>query len=158
MMSRDTIHVREAALHDLEIMVRFNERLASESEHKKLDHEIVMSGVHEALNDPNKCPYLIAQIDGAVVGQMMITLEWSDWRNGYFWWIQSVYIEQDFREQGVFRTLYQHVRNLARKEKNVCGLRLYVHKENQRAIQTYKNLGMSVTDYLLCEEEWPESN
>lgn len=157
MMSSSTIHVQEAERNDLEIIVRFNEMLASESEHKKLDHEIVMSGVREALNDPNKCRYFMARIDGDVVGQMMITLEWSDWRNGYFWWIQSVYVEQDFRRHGVFRTLYQHVGDLARKEKNICGLRLYVHKENEHALQTYKNLGMSVTDYLLCEEEWSKS-
>lgn len=158
MINSEMIHVRVAELNDLEKIVRFNQLLASESEHKKLDHVIVMSGVREALIDPNKCRYFMAQVDGATVGQMMITLEWSDWRNGYFWWIQSVYVEQDFRRHGVFRTLYQHVGELARKENNVCGLRLYVHKENEHAIQTYKNLGMSVTDYLLCEEEWPESN
>ena len=153
-MNTKNICVRDAGLNDLETIVKFNQGLAGESERKSLDHEAVTLGVQNALNDPNKCRYFVAEIDSAVVGQIMITLEWSDWRNGYFWWIQSVYVDPAYRRRGVFRTLYQHVRELARKDSDVCGLRLYVYQENERAIQTYKKLGMTLTDYLLCEEDW----
>ena len=93
-------------------------------------------------------------IGDAVAGQTMITTEWSDWRNGFFWWIQSVYVHPDFRRRGVFRSLYAHIRSLAHERSNVCGLRLYVHNTNTRAIDTYIKLGMALTEYRLCEEVW----
>ena len=154
MTDPNTIHVRDAEPGDLETIVRFNQNLASESEHKTLDHDTVTLGVKDGLSDTNKCRYFIAEVEGQVVGQTMITLEWSDWRNGYFWWIQSVYVEPDFRRRGIFSTLHHHIRKLAQNEKNVCGIRLYVYHDNDRAIQTYKQLGMTVTDYHLCEEVW----
>lgn len=154
MAGNDAIRVRDAGPGDLETIVRFNMDLASESENITLDHDMVTQGVKDGLRDPNKCRYFMAEMDGKVVGQTMITLEWSDWRNGYFWWIQSVYVETDYRRRGIYRTLHQHIRKLAQNEKNVCGLRLYVYNKNERAIQTYKQLGMTVTDYQLCEEVW----
>jgi GNAT superfamily N-acetyltransferase len=95
--------------------------------------------------------YFVAEVDGTVVGQLMVTYEWSDWRNGNFWWIQSVYVEREYRGKGVFKSLYDHVLSLARRQKDSCGLRLYVEKHNRRARKIYEDLGMKETDYLLYE-------
>jgi len=146
--------IRPATLADAEIVARFNERLAGESEGKTLDPDTVLAGVRAGLTDPNRSTYYLAEVDGVVAGQLMITTEWSDWRNGYFWWIQSVYVDLPFRRRGVFRSLHNHVRDLARARPDVCGLRLYVHISNTRALDTYRKLGMDVTEYQLCEEEW----
>ena len=102
-------------------------------------------------HDPGGC--FIAEVDGAVAGQTMITREWSDWRDGWFWWIQSVFVDPAYRQRGVFRALHTHIRNEAMRDPDVCGLRLYVHHDNERAIKTYKKLDMVVTEYDLCEEE-----
>jgi GNAT superfamily N-acetyltransferase len=99
------------------------------------------------LKDPAKGSYYVAEVKGAVVGQVMITYEWSDWRNGNIWWIQSVYVKPEFRRAGVFRALFNHLRNLAQSRKDVCNLRLYVHAENTRAHESYLRLGMALTQY-----------
>ncbi len=98
--------------------------------------------------------YLVALFDDEIAGCLAITREWSDWRNGLFWWIQSVYVPREFRSKGVFSSLYQYVSDLAKKEEEVCGIRLYADKENERAIRTYLRLGMTETDYRLLEEEF----
>ncbi|MEI2726245.1 MAG: GNAT family N-acetyltransferase [Verrucomicrobiota bacterium] len=103
------------------------------------------------LKDATKGIYFVAEADGAVIGQLLITYEWSDWRNGYFWWIQSVYVAAKFRSEGVFRTLFGHVQKLAKSRRNVCGLRLYVEKNNRRARQAYDRLGMKHTHYEIYE-------
>lgn len=154
MTNNDAIRVRDAGPGDLETIVRFNIELASESEQLSLDHDTVVLGVKDGLSDPHKCRYFVAEVDGKIAGQTMITLEWSDWRNRWFWWIQSVYVESEYRRRGIFRALHEHIRTLAQNEKNVRGLRLYVYNKNVQAIQTYKDLGMTVTGYHLCEEEW----
>ena len=100
---------------------------------------------------PRKGLYFVAEIDGVVAGQMMITFEWSDWRNGDIWWIQSVYVPAEHRRKGVFKSLYEHVRAEARR-RGVVGLRLYVERENQAAQQTYIAMGMHLSHYLLMEE------
>ncbi len=128
--------------------------MAVETESKTLDTQTACEGVEAALADSDRALYFVAEVDGEVVGQTMITTEWSDWRNGWFWWIQSVYVDPAHRRRGIFSSLYDHIRKSARSTPDVCGLRLYVHDENKRAIQTYHKLGMSVTPYLLCEEEW----
>ena len=153
-MNEPAIHVRRATTADHETIIRFNRAMATESEGITLDGPTVTEGVREALADEHKCVYFVAESDGQVVGQTMITTEWSDWRNGFFWWIQSVYVEAPFRRRGVFRALHAHIRNLAKARPDICGIRLYVYNENERAIDTYRNLGMIVTDYLLCEEVW----
>jgi GNAT superfamily N-acetyltransferase len=155
-MSKNAISVRPATLVDADVVVEYNRAIAHETEDKTLDLATVAAGVQQALEDPGRCSYFIAEVDGVVAGQTMVTFEWSDWRNGYFWWIQSVYVDERFRRRGVFRALYDHVRNLAKSESDVCGLRLYVDRDNARALETYSNLGMTLTDYLLCEEEWPD--
>jgi GNAT superfamily N-acetyltransferase len=153
-MSVNPITIRRATLDDSAHIVSFNTALAAESEGKTLDDRTVTDGVREALADPARSFYFIAEIDGAVVGQTMVTFEWSDWRNGFFWWIQSVYVDSRFRRRGVFRALHEHVRREARSRPDVCGLRLYVHHDNHRAMKTYAQLGMPKSDYLMCEEDW----
>jgi len=144
--------IRRAAPADLEVIVEFNRRLAEESEGKTLDFAVVRPGVAAGLADPNKGIYFIAEENGIIVGQMMITLEWSDWRNGWFWWIQSVYVRTEARRRGVFRSLFQHVEELARQEPQVIGLRLYVERENRTAQDTYVSLGMEPTGYMVLEK------
>jgi len=103
------------------------------------------------LTDPTKGIYYVAEMEGAVVGQLMITYEWSDWRNGTIWWIQSVFVKPEFRRAGVFRSLFNHVRTLAQRREDVCTLRLYVYADNARARQSYERLGMSRTHYEIFE-------
>lgn len=109
------------------------------------------AGVTALLNDSAKGTYFLAELDGRVAGQLLITHEWSDWRNGNFRWIQSVYVEKDFRGHGIFRALFNHVQQLAREQKNVCGLRLYVDSANATAQKTYSHLGMKKTAYEIFE-------
>src|SRR5436853_7777816 len=145
--------VRSATPADVPVIVEYNRRLARETEHKTLDPDTVAAGVAAAIADPEtKGPYFLA-CDGAdVVGQLQVTLEWSDWRNGWFWWIQSVYVRADFRGKGIFRALYQHVRSRATAAGNVIGIRLYVERENTAAQSTYSRIGMSFLPYMVLEE------
>jgi len=150
----DSITIRRATFDDADRIVDFNTALAAETEGKTLDPRTIAAGVREALADPSRSLYFFAELEGEVIGQTMVTFEWSDWRNGFFWWIQSVYVDSRFRRRGVFRALHDHVRREARSRPNVCGLRLYVHHDNHRAMKTYAQLGMPQTEYLLCEEDW----
>ena len=109
------------------------------------------AGVQALLDDPAKGIYVIAESDGTPVGQLLITYEWSDWRNGNFWWLQSVYVLEPFRGRGVFRALFEHVQELAKARPDVCGLRLYMDADNSRARQTYHRLGWKPTRYELFE-------
>lgn len=143
--------VRRAVTADLPTIVEFNVRLADESEGKTLDRELLTAGVRAALADPAKGPYFLAEEDGRAVGTMQVTTEWSDWRNGWFWWIQGVYVRADARRRGVFRALYQHVYETAKNDPAVIGLRLYVERENTRAQETYLGLGLSWTSYRVME-------
>jgi GNAT superfamily N-acetyltransferase len=143
--------LRSATPADAAVVVEYNRRLAEETEGKRLDPQVLAAGVAAGLADPDKALYFLAEDDGAVLGQMMITREWSDWRNGWMWWIQSVYVRAEARRRGVFRTLYQHVAELARSRQDVIGLRLYVEQENHAAQQTYTRIGMDRTGYLVFE-------
>jgi GNAT superfamily N-acetyltransferase len=156
-MTQALVTVRRAILNDFEKVVQFNAAMALETEGKTLAAATLREGVRTALSDPDRALYFIAEVDGAAAGQTMVTFEWSDWRNATFWWIQSVYVDPLHRRRGVFRALHQHIRNEARKRPDVCGLRLYVYKDNDRAQKTYAHLGMPVSDYLLCEEDWSPS-
>ena len=153
-MSNVPFTIRPATPADQETIVAFNAALAEETEAKSLDRALLEPGVRAALADPAMCLYFVAEAQGRVIGQIMITTEWSDWRNGWFWWIQSVYVDAAWRRRGVFRALYHHVRTQAVARPDVCGLRLYMHHENTRARSTYESLGMHVTDYLVCEDAW----
>ena len=125
--------------------------MAEETENLQLDPERVRTGVATLLKDPSKGLYYVAEVDGAVAGQVMITYEWSDWRNGNIWWLQSVYVKQEFRRQGIFRALFKHLEELARQRDDVCGLRLYMHADNTRARRSYEELGMKHTKYEVLE-------
>ena len=149
-----TITIRDAAPNDADFVADANARLAWETEAKRLDPGTLAQGVATALRDRNKARYWIAEIHGEPVGQLMVTLEWSDWRNGDFWWIQSVYVHEGHRRQGVFRSLYEHVARLAETTKEVCGIRLYVEHENASAQETYQRLGMLRTPYQIFENDW----
>jgi ribosomal protein S18 acetylase RimI-like enzyme len=145
------ISVRPATLDDAEFLVRGNAQLALETEALSLDIDRLRSGVHAVFTDPARGFYLIAESNGTRLGQMMITYEWSDWRNGVFWWIQSVYTAPESRRRGVFRALYSHAESLARQEGTVCGLRLYVEVNNRPAQDTYRRCGMHETAYRMFE-------
>ena len=145
--------IRTAEPADAEIIAEFNRRLAEETESKLLDEQTLLAGVKALIAEPKHGQYYVADEDNAVVGQLLITYEWSDWRNGQFWWIQSVYIAPDYRRSGIFRSLYAHVTELARSHRGVCGLRLYVERDNAAALHTYSALGMERTDYHVMEIE-----
>ncbi|XOV88718.1 MAG: GNAT family N-acetyltransferase [Pseudomonadota bacterium] len=148
------VSIRRATPADTTVLARFNTLMALETEHKRLDEPVVTAGVRRLLETPDLGFYLVAEHEQVITGALAITFEWSDWRNGLFWWIQSVYVMPAFRQQGVFRTLYNEVNRQARSAENVCGIRLYVEKDNLNAQQTYLRLGMAETDYRLYEVEF----
>lgn len=148
--------VRPAAMDDLPVIVEYNRLLALETESKVLDRDVLKAGVSCALADPDRLRYWVAELDGhsRPVGQAAITREWSDWRRGWIWWFQSVYVAAPFRGRGVFRSLYHHVRAEARSDPDVIGLRLYVEDANEPAHRTYQALGMKPGGYSVYEDLW----
>lgn len=150
--------IRDAALSDAATIADFNTRMAEESEGRTLDPDIIGPGVAAILDDKTKGRYWVATSGENLVGQLMVTYEWSDWRNGMIWWIQSVYVRSDFRRKGVFSALYRHVESLSIAEPGVCGLRLYVENNNQQAQRTYEALGMVKPSYLVMESILSEDN
>jgi GNAT superfamily N-acetyltransferase len=148
--AKTPVTVRNAGLDDIETVVQFNALLAAESEGLTLDPETLRAGVQALLSDPAKGRYYIAERDGEVAGQLMVTYEWSDWRNGLFFWIQSVYVEPRHRRSGVFTALYRHVEREASTPGH-AGLRLYVHEHNHLARETYTRLGMVPPGYFVLE-------
>ena len=149
-----TLTIRKAEPRDAETVARFNTAMALETEHLQLDPVRVRAGVEGLLAGQSRGFYLLAESEGRVAGQLMITYEWSDWRNGVFWWIQSVYVDQDYRRLGVFRQLYRRVEELAVQAGDVCGIRLYVERENHRAQDVYRKLGMKPTAYEVYETDY----
>lgn len=144
--------LRPATLADVPIIAEYNCRLARETEHIELDLATVTRGVAAAIADADrKGPYTIAADGDEVVGQMQITYEWSDWRNGWFWWVQSVYVRADYRGRGVFRALYEQVRKSALAAGDVVGIRLYVERDNRSAQKTYRRLGMEELPHYLMQ-------
>ncbi|WP_342677575.1 GNAT family N-acetyltransferase [Methanofollis sp. UBA420] len=146
--------LRRAVLTDAGIIAAYNIAMAEETEGKALGPTTVRTGVEALLADPAKGFYLVAEMGGRVVGQAMITYEWSDWRNGSFWWVQSVYVHPDVRRQGIFAGIFREIEREARELSGVVGLRLYVDAENLRAQETYRNLGMDESNYLMFEREF----
>ena len=149
------MQVRLAKPSDARAIVEFNAAMALETEGKRLLPEVIGAGVRSLLRNPEAGFYVIAESGARPIGALLVTKEWSDWRNGAFWWIQSVYVQPAFRRRGVYRRLYRHIQGMARKDRNVCGFRLYVERENRRAQKTYRKLGMEKTRYLVFEELKP---
>jgi len=145
--------IRRATRDDAQSIARFNQVMARETEGKELNPERVLAGVYGLLEKPELGFYLVATHEDRIAGSLMVTYEWSDWRCGVFWWVQSVYVVPEFRRQGVYRSLYAHLKQLAEQTEGVCGFRLYVEKDNTRAQQTYESLGMLRCAYWLYEEE-----
>jgi ribosomal protein S18 acetylase RimI-like enzyme len=150
------ITIRQARALDQPAIAEFNRRLALETEGKVLDPLVLDLGVTQALADPDRCRYWVAAVGAShqLAGQAAITREWSDWRNGWIWWLQSVYVAEEFRGRGIFRALYQHIRDQARANPEVIGLRLYVEDSNQPAQLTYQSLGMKPGGYSVYQELW----
>ncbi|MEW6073982.1 MAG: GNAT family N-acetyltransferase [Planctomycetota bacterium] len=148
------VRVRPAYPRDLTTLVEFNRAMAHETEDRALDPAVVTAGVQSVLDDPGRGSYFVAERDGRVVGGLLLTFEWSDWRNGVFWWIQSVYVRPGDRGGGVFRALYDHVRTKARVTPGACGLRLYVERGNAHARRVYAAVGMVESAYRLYEVDF----
>jgi GNAT superfamily N-acetyltransferase len=146
------IRIREAVKSDIPILVEFNQALAKETEDMQLNPETLSSGISNAL-DRAECHYFIAELNGQIAGQTMITYEWSDWRNGIMWWIQSVFVSPEYRGKGVFRSLFHHVEQLAKNNPDVKALRLYVMHNNLPGKNTYTSLGMADSGYVVYEKE-----
>jgi ribosomal protein S18 acetylase RimI-like enzyme len=143
--------IRRAIQSDADSLIEFNQAMALETEGKKLDSRILEKGVKSVFADERKGFYAVAETNHKIVGGLMITFEWSDWRARWFWWIQSVYILPEFRGQGVYRRLYEFFTEQAKAQGVVCGFRLYVEKENLRAQKVYEKLGMESSHYLMYE-------
>lgn len=149
----EAVKVRDAGPPDLATIVEFNAGIALETEDLKLDRHRLEAGVAAILEDSSKGRYFVASENGRLVGQIMITTEWSDWRNGDFWWIQSVYVLPEFRSRGVFSKLYRFVESAAHQA-NARGLRLYVDEHNKRAADIYAKLGMHISQYQMMEVDF----
>lgn len=144
--------IREANLGDHAVVCGFNHAMARESEGRELEPEVLARGVRAVLTDRSRGVYLVAQREGVVVGQLMITSEWSDWRCGIFWWIQSVYVAPAARRSGVYRALHEDVVARAKAAGDVVGVRLYVEQDNLSAQETYRRVGMSRCRYGMFEQ------
>lgn len=149
----DEIAVRIGQMRDVGTLVDFNVAMAQETEGKTLSRSLVSAGVNTVMQNPGHGFYVVSEKAGAIAGSLMVTREWSDWRNSEFWWIQSVYVKPEFRRQGIYRKLYEFARAKALEQGNVCGFRLYVERGNIVAQQTYRDLGMAETVYKMYEQE-----
>ena len=150
------IEIRKANLSDKEFIVNFQLKMAMETENMKLNEQTVNQGVSQVLENPAKGQYFIAETNGNVIGSLLTTYEWSDWRNGTTLWIQSVFVETNHRGKGAYKALYAHVKSMVQNDPNYTGIRLYVDKSNQRAKAVYSNLGMNGDHYELYE--WMKEN
>ncbi len=150
-MTDSPILARRAERGDASHIVRFQQSMALETEGKILDESLIRAGVEAVFADGDKGFYLVAEIDGVVVGSLLITYEWSDWRSATFWWIQSVFVEADYRRRGVYTVMHDYVLRQARQRDDICGIRLYVERSNHIAQQTYKRLGVDHSHYDLYE-------
>ncbi|WP_394131850.1 GNAT family N-acetyltransferase [Shewanella maritima] len=146
------MQIRQAKLADSHCLINFNQAMAQETENLTLDGDTLEKGVLGMLQHPERGFYLVAEIDGQVVGSLMVTFEWSDWRAQQYYWIQSVYILPAFRRQGIYSALYKQVKIIAAEKSDGDCFRLYVEHDNQRAQRTYEALGMKQSHYLMYEE------
>ena len=148
--------IRRATAQDAGELAEFNINMARETEGVELKPEVIRAGVRAMIDNPQMGFYLVVELDNGIQASLMVTTEWSDWRNACFWWIQSVYVRPAYRRQGLYRELYARVKELAEQEESaVCGYRLYVEQENRAAQSTYQTLGMHETGYRIYEELIP---
>ncbi len=145
--------IRHAVLEDAPIIADFNCAMALETENKQLNKNTIETGAKSMIENSNRGFYLVAEKNSEIQACLMVTYEWSDWRNATFWWIQSVYVTPKARRKGLFNSLYQKVKSLSQCE-SVCGIRLYVEASNTKAQRTYQSIGMSQCDYLMYEESF----
>lgn len=149
------IEIRQAVSSDVETIADYNIALCRETEGRDLDPATVTNGVRRFVTESKRGRYFVAEIDGQVVGQAAHTFEWSDWRNGEIWWIQSVYVHPDSRGKGVFRALFTHIKELGEADVDCCGIRLYMERENETARKSYRRLGFIETGYVVFERLFP---
>ncbi len=145
------IDYREGTPSDVSVIVDFQVAMALETEELELDRDACTRGVQGVFDDPSRGRYFLAESKGTVIASLMITYEWSDWRNGNVWWIQSVYVVPSFRGQRVYAGLYSHVQQLVQKDDGIRGIRLYVDRRNVPAQQVYTRLGMNGEHYQVFE-------
>jgi GNAT superfamily N-acetyltransferase len=145
------VRYRNAAREDAEAIIEFQLAMARETEELELDRDVLVRGVAAVFHDSSKGRYYVAEIDGRVVASLMITYEWSDWRSGTVWWIQSVYVLPEFRKRGIYAGLYTHVRDMIKDEPGIRGIRLYVDERNRTAQEVYTRLGMNGEHYRVFE-------
>lgn len=149
-----SLSIRQGTMEDRDRIVLFNQAMAKETEGRILERHVLTKGVQAMLGDPARGRYFVAEDGGDIIGQLAVTTEWSDWRCGDVWWIQSVYVAKSHRRRGVYRQLHLHVRQMARAA-GVPGLRLYVERDNEAAQSAYASLGMQPSSYVMYEEFWP---
>ncbi|MEN6578621.1 MAG: GNAT family N-acetyltransferase [Phycisphaerales bacterium] len=152
---RHEISIRAAEPRDVAAIAELNAAMAWETERTQLCQDTLTRGVQAVLDDPQHGFYIVAEHSGGVVGCLMVTFEWSDWRCGRFWWIQSLYVRPPFRRRGVFRQLHEFVKAEALRQPEVCGLRLYVEHSNHVAQQVYEQIGMRPLPYRMYEQKLP---
>ena len=152
------VEVRPASSRDLDALVSFSAAMAMETEARRLDRDRLRQGVLAVLESAEHGFYVVGErhdLDShQVVGQLLITYEWSDWRNATFWWIQSVYVHPTWRRQGIYRQMHRHVVNMARARQDVCGVRLYVEEHNEKAQRVYRRVGLMPAGYIVLEEDF----
>lgn len=147
------MNIRLARRNDAENLIQFNLAMALETEGKKLSADVLRPGVEAVFGDESKGFYVVAESEGQIVGGLMVTFEWSDWRNKWFWWIQSVYILPEHRGRSIYRQMYEFIKRSADARGDVAGFRLYVEHDNLNAQRVYEKVGMTRSHYLLFEEE-----
>lgn len=149
-------HIRKATKADIAGIVSFNLAMAQETESISLDEETLISGVEKIFNNQKYGFYIVCEIDGKIRASLMITYEWSDWRNGVFWWVQSVFVQKEFRNQGLYKQMYEYVKTKVDKSNDIVGIRLYVDEDNRKAQNAYTALGMKESNYQLFEYSKPK--
>ncbi len=157
-MDQATFIIRPATVDDVETLVDFNAAMALETEQRRLDLDRLRAGARELLTHPQYGFYIVAESPGegtrTAVGQLMITFEWSDWRNGVFWWVQSVYVAPEWRRRGAYRAMHEHIAAQAKSDPHVCGLRLYVEHQNHNAQTVYRRVGLIPAVYTVYEQDF----
>lgn len=160
MIPADQLRIRQATLQDLAVLTKFSAAMALETEHRHLDLSRLRRGTQAVIEQPERGQYYVADLrqdasaDTVTIGQLLITYEWSDWRNAQFWWIQSVYVDPAWRHQGVYRAMHGAVMTLAQSRTDVCGVRLYVEGDNTIAQEVYARVGLTTSSYRIFESDF----